>query len=747
MGHIFISYSHKDSEYVHKLADALQDEGFEVWIDDRIHYGSEWPKVVTANLDSSDGVIVVLSNNSYESDMVQNEVTRAREKKKAIFPLLLAGENWLIVQTKQFVDVSDGSLPTEKLYKRLEEITPRKRPVPKTDEKSTQEEGSREGTEKAAKEKIEREAAETADRQEGVREQLLVAGPRLKVIREELGLKPSQFIELIGVSSEREYKAMEGGEKEVPVSLLQAVSEVSGVNLDWLKHEEGDRYNVEEVSLRSVKHDLDYLTNLKPREYFLTLEKKSLHIGLIVQTADYRYQVIETGVDLKFWNWVDEHWAISAFYHFLKDLSDPWHDIDGVILPAQFEKKLFKGEIHFLVARRNAERYGRNLLYDLLDFDETRGGVASYSRRYGWNWMHRVHEEFKYYLNAEAARKASAESRRSAGSLDHVPSDAKDITSKPENSPVVISFSSGVSPQGSIAKPAEQGGFQGAGSGSVASFDNSLTSAALPFPRQFQPRPNFEPTAYEPSANFARSIDYDLLIRFALGWTGSNAKGLDSESKWKILEAIEQNPVEKWMRLYTQPVLWGFADARSSTVETICSPIPGAQVMQPGTFDPNFKTVARFWITLDLRGIVLDVWLKETQKGEKQPAWYPLSLDVCYGLLLTGAAAVTDPVLRQHLPVGNMQSPRVYTHIKAKDASWLHVGEFQRGGAALTMAYFELPAEFHESERIAKLDGITKDEYCRLLTDFGCMDHEAVIRAYPPPSFLIGPVSDAGEPN
>jgi formylglycine-generating enzyme required for sulfatase activity len=125
MGHIFISYSHKDSSYVHKLAEALEKEGFEIWIDDRIHYGSEWPKVVTRNLDVSNGVIVVLSNNSNESDMVQNEVARAREKKKPIFPLLLDGENWLIVQAKQFVDVRDGSLPSEKFYERLALVAPR----------------------------------------------------------------------------------------------------------------------------------------------------------------------------------------------------------------------------------------------------------------------------------------------------------------------------------------------------------------------------------------------------------------------------------------------------------------------------------------------------------------------------------------------------------------------------------------------------------------------------------------------
>ncbi len=130
MGHIFISYSHKDLSYVHNLAEALAKEGFKIWIDDRIHYGSEWPRVVTTNLDMSDGVIVVLSNNSYESDMVQNEVTRAREKKKPIFTLLLDGENWLIVQAKQFVDVRDGSLPKENFYKRLTSVTPRDKPIP-----------------------------------------------------------------------------------------------------------------------------------------------------------------------------------------------------------------------------------------------------------------------------------------------------------------------------------------------------------------------------------------------------------------------------------------------------------------------------------------------------------------------------------------------------------------------------------------------------------------------------------------
>ena len=72
MGHIFISHSHKDTAYVHKLEKALQDEGFEVWIDDRIDYGKTWPLVIQNHLDECDAFIVVMTENSLLSDWVQN---------------------------------------------------------------------------------------------------------------------------------------------------------------------------------------------------------------------------------------------------------------------------------------------------------------------------------------------------------------------------------------------------------------------------------------------------------------------------------------------------------------------------------------------------------------------------------------------------------------------------------------------------------------------------------------------------
>ena len=125
MGHIFISYSHKDKEYVHRLQEAIQNEGFEVWIDDRVDYGTRWPQVIQEQLDSCSAFIVVVSETAFESEWVQNEVVRAKRKGKPFFPLLLSGDPWLSVETTQYVDVKDDSLPPKKFYDEISKVAPR----------------------------------------------------------------------------------------------------------------------------------------------------------------------------------------------------------------------------------------------------------------------------------------------------------------------------------------------------------------------------------------------------------------------------------------------------------------------------------------------------------------------------------------------------------------------------------------------------------------------------------------------
>ncbi len=120
----FISYSHKDKEYAYKLADELARWGIEPWIDGRIDYGTQWPRVIEQNLNDCDSFILIMTPNSKGSDWVHNELTYAQSEKKQIFPLLLEGKTWLPVASIQHVDVRGGVLPPESFFKMLGGLVP-----------------------------------------------------------------------------------------------------------------------------------------------------------------------------------------------------------------------------------------------------------------------------------------------------------------------------------------------------------------------------------------------------------------------------------------------------------------------------------------------------------------------------------------------------------------------------------------------------------------------------------------------
>src|SRR5215212_11978363 len=124
MGHIFISYSHKDTKYAHELAASLQNMGFETWIDERLDYGSQWPQELQKQLDSCSAFILIMSRHSYASEWVQSELQRAKRKLKPVFPLLLEGdEPWLSVESTQYYDVRGKLLPDDRFHSDLKQVT------------------------------------------------------------------------------------------------------------------------------------------------------------------------------------------------------------------------------------------------------------------------------------------------------------------------------------------------------------------------------------------------------------------------------------------------------------------------------------------------------------------------------------------------------------------------------------------------------------------------------------------------
>jgi len=126
MSYVFISYSHADKTYAHLLATTLEQLGFTAWIDDRIDYGTQWPRMIQEQLDGCAAFIVIMSPRSYASDWVQNELNRAKRKQKPILPLLLEGdEPWLSVESIQYLDVRGSTLPPPRFYERLAQFVSR----------------------------------------------------------------------------------------------------------------------------------------------------------------------------------------------------------------------------------------------------------------------------------------------------------------------------------------------------------------------------------------------------------------------------------------------------------------------------------------------------------------------------------------------------------------------------------------------------------------------------------------------
>lgn len=124
-GYLFISYSKKQGTYARGLADHLIASGFDVWIDDRIEYGSNWWNTIVETIRQSAALVVIMTPDSLASEWVQFEVQLAKKWKKPVFPLLLQGENWPLFELTQYVDVSDQHFPEPDFLDRLADFVPR----------------------------------------------------------------------------------------------------------------------------------------------------------------------------------------------------------------------------------------------------------------------------------------------------------------------------------------------------------------------------------------------------------------------------------------------------------------------------------------------------------------------------------------------------------------------------------------------------------------------------------------------
>ena len=89
MSHVFISYDHDDKSHLDRLVVWLQNNGFnehEIWYDQAIEGGNNWREEITAALDESFAVLVIVTNNLVKSIYCTYEWAYAQGSNVKVIP-------------------------------------------------------------------------------------------------------------------------------------------------------------------------------------------------------------------------------------------------------------------------------------------------------------------------------------------------------------------------------------------------------------------------------------------------------------------------------------------------------------------------------------------------------------------------------------------------------------------------------------------------------------------------------------
>ncbi len=253
-------------------------------------------------------------------------------------------------------------------------------------------------------------------------------GPQLRITRDDIGLQPSEFIELIGFQSEKEYLQMERNEIECPERLIDRIFEATGILPDWLKHSNQPKYTIipdldwarhTNQAIRQIvnlSHGSDemlpvYVTIAistptsdrlfwRGKNLWASMTGQYSHLGICVEIAKHKYKVFDT----QFCADPDNHYLrtkyFEPFYAFLRGLYE-YEGLDsrGVIMPTgKDERDLYKGRVHpqsVLFRHKVSRRI--NWLSEVLDTRDS-PSRAYISRNYG-GWIEKLQSTFRSFNN------------------------------------------------------------------------------------------------------------------------------------------------------------------------------------------------------------------------------------------------------------------------------------------------------------------------------------------------------------
>lgn len=126
--YLFVSYSHKDKDYVEKIIQSLQRQTCNIWYDIGITAGESWNENIAKHLKNSKCVLAFISENSISSEYVLDEIYYAKKNKIKLIPcyvknILLPDELDLSIGRIQAVDCY--SQVTNQVVDKIKSLVPK----------------------------------------------------------------------------------------------------------------------------------------------------------------------------------------------------------------------------------------------------------------------------------------------------------------------------------------------------------------------------------------------------------------------------------------------------------------------------------------------------------------------------------------------------------------------------------------------------------------------------------------------
>ena len=87
--YIFVSYAHIDANKVFPELIRFHNQGYNIWYDQGISPGSEWPEEIEEALEKSSLFVVFISSHAVESRNVRNEINFALDEGKPLIAIYL----------------------------------------------------------------------------------------------------------------------------------------------------------------------------------------------------------------------------------------------------------------------------------------------------------------------------------------------------------------------------------------------------------------------------------------------------------------------------------------------------------------------------------------------------------------------------------------------------------------------------------------------------------------------------------